>query len=230
MTAKKKIKLAIVEDHNLFRETLSYVVQHHLDWKDIVLSFEAANGKELIEKLKTRKPDVILMGLKMPEMDGLKATMYVKRHYPGIKVLILTKYKQKKFIIESMKRGANGYLLKTDSLLEIRKAVATIVTSDYYYTKYLTEAIVRGWAGNTNTKQMLGFRESLTRRELEVLKLICLGCSSPEIAKKFNRSPRTIEGYRKELLGKLGVKNVVGLVTYAYLNDFIEPDFKMCLT
>ena len=221
-----QINIAIVEDHTLFREMLLKVIQVNGKWREIDVVFAVGSGKEMVVQLEKHRPDVILMDLKMPDMDGIQATTYIKKYYPAIKVIVLSMFEEKKFVIELVKCGANGYLTKNTSLDVILQAIHTVVTKGIYYNDLLSEAAVEGWSKKKQVKPNLNASANLTKREKEVLALICDGRKTVEIASELNIGSRTIEGHRSELLSKTGAKNTANLVRYAVENDLIAFDLR----
>jgi DNA-binding NarL/FixJ family response regulator len=212
------IKYAIADDHKIFRQGLRYALAD-----DHKLKFvgEAENGLLLLELVEKQKPDVILLDLKMPEMDGVEATKKIRATYPGIKILMLTTYDDEQFIIHLLELGANGYLLKNAEPDEIKKAIHSAYETDYYFndlvSKTMLKTITQKNMINLGTKGAV----KLNDRETEVLKLICLELTNTEIAEKIFLSPRTVEGIRTTLIEKTGVRNTAGLVLYALKNGII---------
>ena len=219
----KSIKIAIVDDHGLFVEGLAYIIN---DFKGIQLVMKAENGIDLIQKLKSQRLDVILLDLKMPKMDGFKTAVYVLQEYPEIKIITLTMYDEKKFIIEAIKIGVHGYLLKNAESSEIETAIHSVMEKDFYFNDHVTEALYKGWAHKKKIKPFINKADRLTKRELQMLKLICKQHTGPEIANKLNLSPKTIENYRYKLQEKLNVRNTVVLVVYAIQNNLVRIDMK----
>ncbi|HEY4323176.1 MAG TPA: response regulator transcription factor [Mucilaginibacter sp.] len=208
----KKINLAIVDDHKIFRNGLKATLEECADFE---LVLEASNGKQLIGLLTEVTPDVILMDIKMPEMDGIQTTAAVKQLYPQIKVLALSMFNEDKYIIDMMKAGASGYLLKNAEPEEIIEAISTVYEKDYYFNENLSVTLIKQL--NVNTKQVNPGQHlaDFNDREIEVLKLVCQECSNQEIADKMFLSVRTVEGYRARLFEKTKSKNLVGLVIFA---------------
>lgn len=214
------INLAIADDHKIFREGLKAILEDHPGFRIIL---EAGNGRELIQLLAEKKPDVVLMDIKMPEMDGMQATSYIQEHFPGIKILALSMYHEDKYIVNMMKAGASGYILKNAEPREIVEAVTTVHAREFYFNERLSVTLV---------KQLLGERDGiqgdaaenidLNERETEVLALICQECTNQEIAERLFLSVRTVEGYRTRLFEKIGSKNVAGLVIYAIKHGIIS--------
>ena len=215
----EKIKLAIADDHKIFRNGLKATLE---DCADFDLVLEASNGKQLIALLATETPDVILMDIKMPELDGIQTTAHVKKHYGHIKVLALSMYNEDKYIMDMMKAGASGYLLKNAEPEEIIEAISTVFEKDYYFNEHLSVTLIKQLAGNSqpgNSGQSLA---DFNEREIEVLKLVCQECSNQEIADKICLSVRTVEGYRARLFEKTKSKNLVGLVIFAIKTGLIN--------
>lgn len=216
-----KIKLAIVDDQVLFRKGLKLLIS---SFEEVELIIQASNGQELLDAIEKEQPDVILMDLKMPVMDGLEATEKVKATYPQIKVILLTTYDEERLINHMMKVGANGYLLKNEEPEILKEAILTVVEKEFYFNDYVSKALLSGmqkkpkeirpWEGANNI--------SLTKREMEVLQLICKEHTSAEIASALYISPRTVENHRKSLLEKTGAKNTAGLVIFAIQNQLID--------
>ncbi|MDB5007819.1 MAG: hypothetical protein JWQ84_510 [Mucilaginibacter sp.] len=214
----KKIKLAIADDHKIFRNGLKATLE---DCADFDLVLEASNGKQLIALLPSIMPDVILMDIKMPEMDGIQTTAYVKQHFSEIKVLALSMFNEDKYIIDMMKAGASGYLLKNAEPEEIIEAISTVYEKDYYFNEHLSVTLIKQLAGNAGPGNCAQSLADFNEREIEVLKLVCQEYSNQEIADKIFLSVRTVEGYRARLFEKTQSKNLVGLVIFAVKTGII---------
>lgn len=214
-----KIKIAIADDYKIFREGLKVGLSADENF-DVL--FEADNGEELLKALETTTPDVIIMDLKMPIMDGMEATKEVRKKYPGIKVLVVTMYDDDKFIIHLMENGANGYLLKNTEPDEIRKSIYAVHENGYYFNDVVNKALLKKLVLKNNLKPSFNQNVELTERELEVLKLICEEKTAAEIAKDIFLSPRSVEGIRQRLIEKIGVRNTAGLVMFAVKNSMVD--------
>ncbi len=215
----KPINLAIADDHKIFRNGLKATLE---DYPDFNLLIEASNGKELIGLLADHEPDVILMDIKMPEMDGMQTTAYINQNFKNIKVLALSMHNEDKYIVDMMKSGASGYLLKNAEPEEIIEAIQTVYNKGFYFNEHLSVTLIKqlvgpGHADNTGQQGV-----ELNEREIEVLKLVCQECSNQEIADKIFLSVRTVEGYRARLFEKTGSKNLVGLVIFAIKRGIIS--------
>jgi len=214
-----KIKIAIADDYKIFREGLKVGLSAEENF-DVML--EADNGEELLKALETATPDVILMDLKMPLMDGMEATKAVRKKYPTIKVLVVTMYDDDKFIIHLMENGANGYLLKNTEPDEIKKSIYAVHENGYYFNDLVNKALLKKLVLKNNLKPSFNQNVELTEREMEVLKLICEEKTAAEIAKYIFLSPRSVEGIRQRLIEKIGVRNTAGLVMFAVKNNMVD--------
>ncbi|HJP63683.1 MAG TPA: response regulator transcription factor [Mucilaginibacter sp.] len=214
----KPINLAIADDHKIFRNGLKATLE---DCADFNLIIEASNGKELIGQLATRTPDVILMDIKMPEMDGMQTTAHIHQNFKDIKVLALSMHNEDKYIVDMMKAGASGYLLKNAEPEEIIEAIGTVYHKGFYFNEHLSVTLIKQLVGPGQADAGQQNIE-LNDREVEVLKLVCQEYSNQEIADKIFLSVRTVEGYRARLFEKTGSKNLVGLVIFAIKRGIIS--------
>lgn len=216
----ESIKLAIADDHKIFREGLKAILEDQPSFQIII---EAGNGRDLIGFLESKTPDVVLMDIKMPVMDGMQATAYLHEHFPGVKVLALSMYHEDKYIVDMMKAGASGYILKNAEPREIAEAIATVHAKEFYFNERLSVTLVKQLVG-----ERVGIRDDgqknieLNERETEILALICEEYTNLEIAEKLFLSVRTVEGYRTRLFEKIGAKNVAGLVIFAIKRGIIS--------
>ncbi|HEY4195743.1 MAG TPA: response regulator transcription factor [Mucilaginibacter sp.] len=216
----KPINLAIADDHKIFRNGLKATLE---DCPDFKLLIEASNGKELIGQLATRRPDVILMDIKMPEMDGMQTTAYVHEHFKEVKVLALSMHNEDKYIVDMMKAGASGYLLKNAEPEEIIEAISTVHNKGFYFNEHLSVTLIKQLVGPGSYADPAAHQQvDLNEREIEVLRLVCQENSNQEIADKIFLSVRTVEGYRARLFEKTGSKNLVGLVIFAIKKGIIS--------
>ena len=211
----KKIKIAIADDYRIFREGLKVSLAQD-DRMQVI--FEADNGEDLLKIMETIQPDIIIMDLKMPIMDGMEATQIIRRKFNEVKVLVVSMYEDDKFIIHLMEIGANGYLLKNSEPDEIRKAIYAVCENGYYFNDLVNKALLKKLVLKNNIKPSFNENVDLTERELEVLKLICEEKTAAEIAKQIFLSPRSVEGIRQRLIEKIGVRNTAGLVMFAVKN------------
>ncbi|WP_145860082.1 response regulator transcription factor [Pedobacter suwonensis] len=215
-----KIRIAIADDYSIFRDGLK--VGFNRD-KNLEVLFEASDGQELIQKLEQLQPDVIVMDIKMPLIDGIEAMKLIRKKYANdIKILVLTMYDDVKFIIHLMENGANGYLLKNADPKEIRKAIYSIYESDYYFNDLVTKALLKKLTLKGPIKPSLNQTIAFSERELDVLKMICNEKTAAEIGNELFLSPRSVEGIRMRIIEKAGVRNTAGLVMFAIKNGVVE--------
>ncbi|WP_199748279.1 MULTISPECIES: response regulator transcription factor [unclassified Pedobacter] len=215
-----KIRIAIADDYSIFRDGLKVGFTRD---KNLEVIFEVSDGYELMQKLEEVQPDVILMDLKMPGMDGMEAIKLIRKKYTGdIKMLVVTMYDDVKFIIHLMESGANGYLLKNTDPKEIRKAIYSVHESGYYFNDIVTKALLRKLTIKSPAKLSLDQTIEFSERELDVLKLICNEKTASEIGTELFLSPRSVEGIRMRIIEKTGVRNTAGLVMFAIKNGVID--------
>jgi DNA-binding NarL/FixJ family response regulator len=216
----QKIKVILADDEVLFRKGISFLLDRE-DNIDVI--FEASDGVELIDFLKGNnpKPDIIIMDLKMPLLNGIEATKIIHRDFSGIKIIALTSYDSKSFIANMIDVGAVSYLVKNATPQELFATINEVATKGFYYPEYVMNIIQKDLI--TNKKSKCSFDAGfITSRELEVLQLICKQKSTIEIGEKLFISPRTVEGHRNNLLLKTESKNIAGLVVYAIQNEIVS--------
>ena len=216
---QKLIKYAIADDHKLFRRGVISALE---DTPSLKLVLEAENGKDLLANITKYKPDVVLLDLKMPEMDGIETTIELRKREIDVKIIIITMMDDEKYVIHLMEIGANGYLLKNAEPEEIKMAITTACENGYYFNDFVNKALLRKVLHKNHLKPVFNKDIDLTSREIEVLKLICEEKTANEIGAQIFLSPRTVEGIRTKLLEKIGVKNTAGLVMYAVKNRIVE--------
>ncbi|HLF45433.1 MAG TPA: response regulator transcription factor [Chitinophagaceae bacterium] len=214
----KKIKIAIADDYKIFREGLKVSLAQD---DQLQVIFEAENGEDLISLMESKRPDIVIMDLKMPIMDGMEATKIIRKKFNEVKVLVVSMYEDDKFIIHLMEIGANGYLLKNAEPEEIRKAIYAVCENGYYFNDLVNKALLKKLVLKNNIKPSFNENIDLTEREMEVLKMICEEKTAAEIAKEIFLSPRSVEGIRQRLIEKIGVRNSAGLVMFAIKNGIV---------
>lgn len=224
MGTRECIRLLIADDHALFRKALIALFEKFSQGEFIVVG-EAANGEEAVRQAGIVKPDIILIDVEMPLMDGIAATALIKEAYPLIGVLALSTYLESSIVIDMVRAGADGYILKTASAEELRQAIVTVSGGDSYFTPatvpYLKQKIMEERGSSPR-------RIQLTDRETEILQLLCSGYSSKEVAAALQLSKRTIDSYREKINQKTSARNVIGLVRYAVKNRLYKFADKTC--
>lgn len=213
----KKIDIVITDDHKLFRKGMASLLE---DFEFINNINEAGNGIELLNLLEKANPfpDVVLLDLQMPEMDGMEVTPKIREKYPDLKIIILTMQDDEQIILHMIHAGVNGYLMKNAEPDELEKAIRSVIKKDLYFPEDISRLIY----GSLHQQKTTRKEVDLTDRELEVLKLICKELTASEIASELMVSPRTVEGYRTRLLDKTGAKNLAGLVVFAFKNQIVK--------
>jgi len=202
------INYAIADDHKIFRQGLRLVLQ---DDPELHCIGEAANGLELLELLAVQEPAIVLLDLKMPDMDGIEATKQIRLRFPEVKIIMLTMHNDESLILHMMELGVNGYLIKNADAAEIIKAMHVVAETNYYFNELVSTTLLKEAV-------------KLTERELQVLRLICAEQTATEIGAVMFLSPRTVEGIRATLLEKTGAKNTAGLVLYAVRNGHLDQN------
>ena len=215
----KAIKIALVDDHQLFREGIKSIFDKT---PEIVLLFEASSGLDLFDNLKNNIPDVILLDLEMEGMNGIDATIKLNEEYPEIKIIILSMHKEARMVSYLMEIGASGYLLKDTKAKELKNAIEKVHHFNYYFNSEISAALLKRLRENDRTVPDISNPTDLTRREIDVLKLIAKELTTAEIAHELNLGVRTIEGYRKNMLSKMGAKNTAGLIIKAIQQELIS--------
>jgi DNA-binding NarL/FixJ family response regulator len=215
-----QIHVALVDDHSLLRNGLATLITN-LGYEVL---YECSNGKQLVEKInKDHLPDVVLMDINMPEMDGFEATLWLKRNYPSVNVLALSMYDDENSILRMIRNGARGYILKDTNPTELRHAIESIVAKGFYYSELVSGRLIRRMQDDddeesNHRKLVMGLND----KQVEFLKLAATELTYKEIAEKMNLSPRTIDGYRDELFQKLNIKSRVGLVLFAIKHGIVH--------
>ncbi|HTQ27687.1 MAG TPA: response regulator transcription factor [Puia sp.] len=213
------IKVAIADDHKIFRKG---VVLSLRPYNNIKFVQEAENGQELLDGLAASQPDVILMDLRMPLKDGIETTKIIAKQYPHIHIIALTMYEDERFVSHMMEIGANGYLLKSADPSEIKRAIVEVATKGYYLNNFVNRILLKKSHSRTKVIPNLNTELTLSEREREVIKYICMEFTAQEIAQKLDVSPRTVEAIKDRLMERFGAKNTAGLVFFAVRHNLID--------
>jgi DNA-binding NarL/FixJ family response regulator len=212
----KKISLIIVDDHLLFSNALNSLISNFKEF-DVIKILN--NGQELVDylSLTNTKPEIILMDIQMPVLNGIEATKWLKENHPEIKVLALSMECDETTILKMLRAGAKGYLLKDIHPTILQHALNEVSNNGFYYTENVTSTLLNSISDESN-KRKLSFKD----RELELLKLACSEMTYKEIAEKMFISPKTVDNYRESLFQKLEVKTRIGLVLYAIKEKIVQ--------
>jgi len=218
MTADQ-IKVAIADDHKIFRDGIKMALK---DKEYLRIIWEAEDGKDLMHKLKIKMPDVVLMDIRMPEIDGINAISLIRKEYEELKIIVLTMYDDQEMITKMMEMGANAYLTKTTDPEEIYQAILTCMNDDFYFNELVNKAVLLKLQHKKKVRQFYPNPVKFSEKELRILKLISDDKTTEEISKEVFLSPRTIETIRQNMKQKVGVKTIAGLVMYAMRNKLLE--------
>lgn len=211
--------VALVDDHVLLRNGLCNLLKDF----GYTISFEAGNGTQLIEKLTTHPvPQVVLMDINMPQMDGLETTLWLKQHYPEIKVLALSMLDDEATILKMIRNGAKGYILKDCEPDELNTAIIAVLQKGFYHSELLSGKLMQGLSNGSEEETKAPHKQLFNVKELEFINWACTELSYKEIADKMKASPRTIDGYRDAIQEKIDVKGRIGIVLYAFKNGLVK--------
>lgn len=206
------ITVLLADDHAVVRDGISALLEGE---NDIHVVGAASNGREAVRQAKKLDPDVAIMDIAMPELNGIEATAQICEAYPSIRVIILSMHDTTEHIFQALKAGAKGYLLKESAGKEVIAAVRAVHSGRRYLSQKIEEKVIENYIDYRKTAPDRSPLEKLSLREREILQLVVEGKSSAEIAETLFISPKTVETYRSRLMQKLGVRNLPGLVKFA---------------
>jgi len=216
---KKNISLVIADDHEIFRDGLALMLNKQ---EDMSLVGQAGNGRELIQLVADKKPDLVLTDIKMPYLDGIAASRIMLQQHPDLKIICLSMYEEENLIVEMLEAGAKGYLLKNADKKEILDAIFTVYEGNIFYCKH-TSARLASLIVKSKFDPHKKHPETLfTQREREIIRLICRQHTAQEIGEQLYLRKRTVEGYRTRILEKMEVKNTAGVVVFALKHSLIS--------
>jgi two-component system invasion response regulator UvrY len=217
--AAPSLKIGLVDDHKLFRKGLISLIE--LVDKNYTIAFEADDGIDLQQKINSEnEPDIVIMDVSMPRMNGFDSVRWLTKEHPGVKVLVISMIEKEDTIVEMLKLGVKGYLCKDVEPKELGEALIAIANKGFYYTDFITGKLVHSLQADENQQTIQG-RKAMNDRERQFLQLACSEMTYQEIADKMFLSPKTIDGYRNSLFEKLNAKSRVGLVLFAVKNGLI---------
>jgi DNA-binding NarL/FixJ family response regulator len=215
-----QINVFIADDHSVVREGLRLLLEAHADMKVVG---DAGDGRQAVSDIRQLCPDVVLMDIAMPELNGIEATRQIKDRCPSTQIVILSMYATNEHIFQALHAGALGYLLKESASSEVVTAVRTVHNGRRYLCRKIDETMLGSYLNCTASKVRSPV-ESLSNREREVLQLVVEGKSSAEIADILSLSPKTVETYRSRLMQKLNIKDIPGLVKFAIQHGLTRPE------
>jgi DNA-binding NarL/FixJ family response regulator len=220
MPMQEKIKIILVDDHKMFREGLKFLLSKI---KTIEVIAEAENGEQFIEKLKKTAPDLVLIDINMPIMNGIEATQIARSENPGLKVIALSMNGDESSYYQMIQAGANGFVLKQSGSDELEEAIQTVMNGNDFFSPELLKNIILNISASKKQEANNPMKNVIfTDREQETLQLICQGLSIKEIADKLFISPRTVEGHKARIMEKMGATNSSNLIIMAIKNKFIQ--------
>jgi DNA-binding NarL/FixJ family response regulator len=215
----QQIKVAIADDHKIFRDGIKMALK---DRDYLKILWEAEDGRDLMHKLKLKQPDVLLMDIRMPEIDGVNAIGILRKEYEAIKIIVLTMYDDQEMITKMMEMGANAYLTKTTDPDEIYQAILTCMNDDFYFNDLVNKAVLLKLQHKKTVRQFYPNPVKFSEKEIRILKCIAEDKTTEEISKEVFLSPRTIETIRQQMKQKVGAKTIAGLIMYAMRNKLLE--------
>lgn len=215
----KEIRLLIVDDHQIIIDGLKSLLE---DEADIKLLGEANNGKEALDVLKLLDVDIVLMDIDMPIMNGIEATKQILKDFPNVRVVILSMHKEGGLIKNLISIGAHGFLLKNSDQAQLIEALRKVAAGDKYFSPDVTLSLLNKTSIRTSAFQRMDLLSQLTERETEILKLIAEGFSNKEIGERLFISHRTVDTHRTNLMKKLNVGNIAGLIKFAIQNGIVS--------
>ncbi len=215
----EKIGLLVVDDHAIVREGICALLE--LSPETVVLG-EAANGNEALEMVKKLDPDLVLMDIVMPVMDGVEATRRIYKDFPKVKVLVLTQYDDREHVLQLIEAGAAGFINKSTVSSELVRGIRAVYHGDSFLSPQVARYLVEDFRQDVTNKKNRDPYNQLTGREREILKLLAEGYTTREIAELLVVSPKTVEGHKTRLMGKLDLRNRVELVKYAIRKGIIN--------
>lgn len=217
---KNRYKVILVDDHKLFRDGLKFVI---MQIENLEVVAEASNGKEFLDIIDSHEPDIVLMDISMPELNGIEATKQAMAKNPKLKILALSMFCDEEYYFQMIQAGVMGFVLKESGKNELEEAISAILKGESYFSQKLLREIIININNPTHKHKSQNEQNiELTKRETEVLKLICEGLSNSQIAEKLFISLRTVEGHKSNLITKTGVKNSISLVMCALKNKLVE--------
>ncbi|MFN2353165.1 MAG: response regulator [Desulfopila sp.] len=220
IVVEQKYRILLADDHVLIRHGIKNIIKLN---EQLCVIGEVGDGEELMAFLESEVPDLLVLDISMPKMNGIEAVGRVKKKYPRIKILMLTMHKSKGYFYHSMSDGADGYLMKDDSDEELLLAIKKIQDGKTYISPMLTDDFAADVISAHRNHQQMPFA-CLTEREQEVLQLVVKGYTSKDVAERLCLSPRTVDHHRAKLLRKFDLKNSADLVSFAVRNGFVLPE------
>ena len=213
-----KIDVCVVDDHNLFRKAIVNLIKNFPRIGDVT---DAENGRDFIERYKKKLPDVLLLDLEMPRMNGVETAEFLIPKYPALKVIVLTQHDSESYMVHMLELGVHSFLLKNSDPNELERAIHAVMDKDFYHSDLVARVIRKSMMGKYKSERPQ-FATVLSDREREIIRCICKEMTYKEIGVKLSLSEFTVRNHHFKLMDKLGLKKTIGLVRYAYEKGLIE--------
>lgn len=213
-----KIRIIIVDDHKIFRDGLMLMLDN-FEFVDVV--GQAENGVEFLDLIAEKQADIVLMDINMPKLNGIEASKIALKQYPDLKIIALTSFADDEYIEQMISAGVEGYMLKRADIDDFEKAIKRVSEGGSYFSDEIIKVMTRSLYQTKEQKKSVAEKPDFTKREMEVLQLICDGLNNEQIAAKIFLSPKTIEKHKSSLFQKTGTYNTVNLVIYAFKNKLM---------
>jgi two-component system, NarL family, response regulator DegU len=214
----KKLKVFIADDHTLFRKAMVNLLKSFESITDVK---DAENGKALLALMKYESPDVAIIDLQMPVMDGAETCEAIVEKFPDVKIIVLTMHDSERYILHMMEMGVHAFLLKNTEPDELQEAIHAVVEKDFYHNDLVASVLRKNVKDKKFSNRPL-FASELSEREKEVVKLVCQELTIKEIGQRLSISENTVRNHRVNIMEKVGVSNMVGLVKYAYETGLVK--------
>lgn len=220
----KPIRVLLAEDHTLVRAGIRALLQE-FGWIKVIA--ETGEGNDALRLVKKEHPDIVLMDIAMPGLNGIEATARIKREYPDTKVIILSMHANEEYVLQALRDGASGYLLKDAGPVELELAIKSVIQGDTYLSPPISKQVIADYIARfekkTNRSEAnRGAFEILTSRQREILQLIAEGHTTKDISQKLNLSINTVETHRSQLMERIGIHDLAGLVRYAIREGIVK--------
>ena len=221
----KTVRILLVEDHTLVRAGIRALLQ---ELGNVEVVAETGDGNDALRLVAKELPDIVLMDIAMPGLNGIEAAGRIKKEYPQVKVIILSMHANEEYVLQSLRDGASGYLLKDAGPVELELAIASVMRGDTYLSPSISKQVIADYIARFDRKPKesevnLGAFEILTSRQREILQLVAEGHTTKDIAVRLNVSVNTVETHRSQLMERLDIHDVAGLVRYAIREGLVRP-------
>lgn len=217
----KKIRIAVADDHRLFRKGIMALLE---EYDDLNVIFEAEDGQDLLLKMKTQRPNIVLLDLDMPVMNGIQTTKEIKKRYSRCKIIILTMHNDEALVEELLKLGANGFVLKDQDISVVVDAVHSVMKSGYYLNSGISDKLAEKLV-RTTAITPLGEAVEFSPREMQIVELLCNHKTNKQIGEMLSLSIRTVDGHINRIFHKTGVRNRTGIVMYVVKHNMLKQQF-----